>query len=82
MGLESFVYGQVISDCLQGVEIVREGIDNGDGAVFRETGDVGVGAHAGEPGGYHGRNDDGGVVQGLVDAELDVFFAEEHGVAA
>jgi hypothetical protein len=71
-----------VGQSLEGMVQVAEGVDDGDGRILGEFGDVLVGVHAGqyqvvEPA-QHARR----VPHALVDSQLDVRGAQEEGVAA
>ena len=60
---------------------VAERIDHRHAAVFRQAHDVAVWTHSGDHAGCHGRYDDAGVAEGLIDTQLDVGGAKEERVA-
>lgn len=68
--------GEEVGDGLEGMVEVGESVDDRNRRVLGEICDVGVGAYAGDDGGGHAREDDGGVVERFVDLEERVSEGE------
>nr|POE94274.1 hypothetical protein CFP56_16514 [Quercus suber] len=78
---DNFVDGQEVCDRLKRMVQVGERVDDRYRAMLGEVGDVRVAVDAGDDAGHHAADHHRGIVQRLVDAELDVAGAEKHGVA-